>query len=118
MPARRSARRAGTEAAGIPSFRQTYVRDRGIHTTPDYDDVTPDHPVALDLKLTNACNLKCRICGPVASSLWLRGALRGGEHADPHLVENKDYFGPTRSPVTPSTSRCSGGGCPTSTTWS
>lgn len=81
------------EAAGIPSFRQTYVRDRGIHAAPDYDDLTPDHPVALDLKLTNACNLKCRICGPVASSLWLREELSvAGEHADPYLVENKDYF--------------------------
>ncbi|MBL8778110.1 MAG: twitch domain-containing radical SAM protein [Acidimicrobiales bacterium] len=81
------------EAAGIPSFRQTYVADRGIHTPPDYDTLTPDHPVALDLKLTNACNLKCRICGPVASSLWLREELASaGEHADPYLVENKDYF--------------------------
>lgn len=81
------------EAAGIPSFRQTYVRDRGIHASPDYDDPTPDHPVALDLKLTNACNLKCRICGPVASSLWLREELAvAGEHADPYLLENKDYF--------------------------
>ncbi|MCB1016903.1 MAG: twitch domain-containing radical SAM protein, partial [Acidimicrobiales bacterium] len=81
------------EAAGIPSFRQTYVRDRGIHEEPDYAVDTPDHPVALDLKLTNACNLKCRICGPVASSLWLREELAvGGPDADPWLVENKDYF--------------------------
>lgn len=81
------------EAAGIPSFRQTYRADRGIATEPDYDDLTPAHPAALDLKLTNACNLKCRICGPVASSLWLREELAtAGEHADPYLLENKDYF--------------------------
>lgn len=81
------------EAAGIPSFRQTYLGHRGISTTPAYDDLTPDHPAALDLKLTNACNLKCRICGPVASSLWLREELKvGGDHPDPYLVENKDYF--------------------------
>ncbi|HMQ27415.1 MAG TPA: twitch domain-containing radical SAM protein [Acidimicrobiales bacterium] len=81
------------EAAGVPSFRQTYRRDRGIHTEPDYASDTPAHPAALDLKLTNACNLKCRICGPVASSLWLREELSvAGEHADPYLVENKDYF--------------------------
>lgn len=81
------------EAAGIPSFRQTYLDHRGISTTPDYDDLTPEHPAALDLKLTNACNLKCRICGPVASSLWLREELAAaGDHADPYLVENKDYF--------------------------
>lgn len=81
------------EAAGVPSFRQTYRSDRGIHTEPDYASDTPAHPAALDLKLTNACNLKCRICGPVASSLWLREELAvGGEHADPYLIENKDYF--------------------------
>lgn len=81
------------ESAGIPSFRQTYLAHRGISTPPDYDDVTPDHPAALDLKLTNACNLKCRICGPVASSLWLREELSiSGDHPDPYLVDNKDYF--------------------------
>lgn len=81
------------EAAGIPSFRQTYLADRGISTAPDYDATTPAVPAALDLKLTNACNLKCRICGPVASSLWLREELAAaGDHPDPYLVENKDYF--------------------------
>lgn len=81
------------EAAGIASFRQTYLAHRGITTPPDYDDVAPPQPAALDLKLTNVCNLKCRICGPVASSLWLREELAvGGDDADPYLVDNKDYF--------------------------
>ena len=50
------------EAAGIRSFRQTYHDDRGITTRPDYNGVPPTQPVALDLKLSNACNLRCRIC--------------------------------------------------------
>jgi radical SAM protein with 4Fe4S-binding SPASM domain len=80
------------EDAGILSLRQTW-QYRGLRSEPDYEDTAPDHPVALDLKLTNACNLKCRICGPVASSLWLREELEvGGEHPDPYLVENKRYF--------------------------
>src|SRR4051794_19666563 len=37
------------EAAGIPSFRQTYLADRGISAVPDYEDPTPDHPAGLDL---------------------------------------------------------------------
>jgi len=80
------------EDAGILSLRQTWVY-RGLRAEPDYDDLTPDHPVALDLKLTNACNLKCRICGPVASSLWLREEIEVcGEDVDPYLTENKRYF--------------------------
>lgn len=81
------------EAAGIPSFRQTHLEDRGIRARPDYDDPRPAQPVALDLKLSNACNLRCRICGPVASSLWLREELSlAGDDADPFLLQNKDYF--------------------------
>lgn len=81
------------EAAGIPSFRQTYLADRGVAAVLAYDDAMPSQPVALDLKLTNTCNLRCRICGPVASSAWLNEELRvGGAEADPFLVENKGYF--------------------------
>ena len=80
------------EDAGILSLRQTWVY-RGLRAEPDYDEIAPEHPVALDLKLTNACNLKCRICGPVASSLWLREEQEvNGEDTDPYLLENKRYF--------------------------
>lgn len=83
------------EAVGIPSFRQRWTADRGITASPDYDDLAPDRPVALDLKLSNACNLKCRICGPVASSSWLNEELQRGnppEGVRRHLTENRTYF--------------------------
>ena len=67
------------EAAGVASYRQTFAEYRGLHEPVDYDDPTPPPPQALDLKLTNACNLKCRICGPVASSLWLQEELSLGD---------------------------------------
>lgn len=80
------------EAVGVPSLRQTWTY-RGIRAEPDYDDLTPEHPVALDLKLTNLCNLKCRICGPVASSLWMREEVEvQGEDLDPWLADNRAYF--------------------------
>ncbi len=63
------------EAAGILSYRQTFVRYREIDAPIDYDESRAESPLAVDLKLTNACNLKCRICSPVASSLWLREEL-------------------------------------------
>lgn len=83
------------EAAGLRSFRQTYLDDRGIVSRPDFDDLTPAQPVAFDLKLSNACNLKCRICGPVASSSWLAEEIahgRPGSDTVEHLRENKSYF--------------------------
>ena len=83
------------ESAGIRSFRQTYLDDRRISSRPDPNDLTPTTPVALDLKLSNACNLKCRICGPVASSLWLNEELKHaseGSATQTYLDQNKRYF--------------------------
>lgn len=83
------------EAAGIASFRQTYVDDRRISARPDLDDLSPPAPAALDLKLSNACNLKCRICGPVASSLWLNEELKHAPAESPtriFLEQNKEFF--------------------------
>lgn len=81
------------EAAGVPSWRQTFVADRNLVVDVDYDDAAPDQPVALDLKLSNTCNLRCRICGPVASSSWLAEEVAArGEDVAPHLVENRAYF--------------------------
>ncbi len=83
------------ERAGIASFRQTYLGDRGIGGAVDFDDLRPAAPRALDLKLSNACNLKCRICGPIASSLWLSEELRSGMAAGPDrdaLAERQGYL--------------------------
>jgi hypothetical protein len=80
------------EDAGVPSLRQTWF-SRGLRSTPDYGTVTPAEPVAFDLKLSNACNLKCRICGPVASSLWLREEAEvQGDDLDPWLAEHRAWF--------------------------
>ena len=35
-------------------------------------------PVYFDLRFSNACNLKCRICGPWASSQWYKDAVATG----------------------------------------
>ncbi len=67
------------EAAGVPSFRQTYLRDRAITAAADIDDPHPLQPAGLDLKLSNTCNLACRMCGPMASSRWLTEELAATE---------------------------------------
>ena len=51
------------ERAGIKSFRERYIER-------DYQyDLENPVPQILDLKLSNVCNLKCRMCGAWASSL-------------------------------------------------
>lgn len=82
------------EDAGIKSYRQTFEEGRTTVAV-DFDNLTPATPVTLDVKLTNVCNLKCRICGPVASSLWLKEELahpseEGGFTA--YVAQNRNYF--------------------------
>lgn len=62
------------EAAGITSYRQSFKSHRAPKAQIDPFNVAPDQPLTLDLKLSNRCNLKCRICSPLASSLALSEA--------------------------------------------
>ena len=60
------------EKAGISSYRENMNSqlDRYPHQKKrDFTSVTADAPFYIDLKLTNVCNMKCRMCGPMASSL-------------------------------------------------
>lgn len=56
------------EQSGVESFRQKYMRRANI----DVESTHADPPVILDFKLSNVCNLKCRMCGPMASSKILK----------------------------------------------
>lgn len=84
------------EAAGVPSYRQTFAEYRDLGREVDYDSFVVESPAALDLKLTNACNLKCRICSPVASSSWLQEELgRDRSSRRPfiqYLTDNRTFF--------------------------
>ena len=51
------------ESAGIKSFRMKYNSKFKL----DYSNDNP-MPQTLEMKLSNVCNLKCRMCSPVASS--------------------------------------------------
>lgn len=83
------------ESAGIKSYRQTFLDGRTTKKV-DFADIKPNSPVTLDLKLSNVCNLKCRICGPVASSLWLKEELSQsnnlGHEFRSYIEENRNYF--------------------------
>ena len=61
------------EAAGIPSFRLQFAKDKKISSNnTQFSAIATTGPLAMDLKLNNVCNLKCRICGPQASSTFLK----------------------------------------------
>jgi len=58
------------EQAGIESLRVSNLKD--LPADKAYPLITDIGPTKLDLKLNNVCNLKCRICGPQASSSYLK----------------------------------------------
>ena len=61
------------EDAGVRSFRVQFLIDKKIDDSDiDFAPYATNGPRALDLKLNNVCNLKCRICGPQASSTFLK----------------------------------------------
>ena len=77
------------ESAGINSFRVQFAKDKKIDTsTMLFEPIVTSGPRAMDLKLNNVCNLKCRICGPQASSTFLK------EYQEQFniTVEGSDYW--------------------------
>jgi len=77
------------EAAGIPSFRVQWATDKKVNiTNMMFNPIAVNGPRAMDLKLNNVCNLKCRICGPQASSTFLK------EHQERLniVIEGSDYW--------------------------
>jgi radical SAM protein with 4Fe4S-binding SPASM domain len=56
------------EDTGIPSYREYFLK-RFEKKSINYKSVIVNSPVYIDLKLSNVCNLKCRICSATASSL-------------------------------------------------
>lgn len=61
------------EQGGIKSYRQNFVDSKKIDVSNvDTSSTIVEYPITLDLKLNNVCNLKCRICGPTASSTYAK----------------------------------------------
>ena len=73
------------EAAGIPSMR--LMRENGGKEHPYatfYHHIPRKSPQTLDLKLSNLCNLKCRICN------WRRSSQRAVEQINILSLKKKD----------------------------
>lgn len=87
------------EAAGLQSYRTTY--NKAFLEQKEYGLIA-DPPKVVDLKLSNVCNFKCRMCDYSYSSLILKEdkAYRGYEIPDESYylsnkildTENESYF--------------------------
>ena len=72
------------ESAGNVSLRQMVfkrVKDNFNIKLQNYE------PYLIDLKLNNVCNLKCRMCGPSASSMIMKEMESEGV-----VFKDKDYW--------------------------
>jgi sulfatase maturation enzyme AslB (radical SAM superfamily) len=75
------------EKAGMMSMRKMYDNGGKLHPNSTFFHHIPrQSPKSLDLKLSNLCNLKCRICTPFLSSQWIK------EHkdlkiSDPNIIK-------------------------------
>ncbi len=89
----RCARCHDKERSGLTSLRQI-TNDDYTHRL-DWVDQTADdgsceasRPVYFDIRFSNVCNFRCRICGPASSSRWFEDAKALG------------HLGDERAPVT------------------
>lgn len=91
------------EAAGLTSYRNQYNHTFLRQIDPkDYSTTYAEPPRVVDLKLSNVCNFKCRMCDFSYSSLILKEdkAFRGYDIPDESYylsnkilnTENEDYF--------------------------
>ena len=66
-----------TSLRNITNFKYQHKRDLVVSTTKS-GDIGKVMPVYLDIRFSNVCNLKCRMCGPWSSSSWFNDAVKLG----------------------------------------
>jgi organic radical activating enzyme len=81
------------EDSGFKSMRATAWRWNNVGPEPIYEEMpwygklsmdTPQNPRRIELRFTNLCNMKCRQCDEVSSSMWAKEKIK---HADNPNVE-------------------------------
>jgi organic radical activating enzyme len=50
--------------------------------------ILPESPIYLDFRFGNICNFRCRTCGPMASTSWIKEAKELFNHKDAKLLDN------------------------------
>ncbi len=87
------------EKSGVFSLRKgtnmMYLHhlDRVRQTLQD-GSVKNSHPIYFDIRFSNFCNFKCRICGPESSSSWYKEAKEFGYQLKDNQVHNAIFNEP------------------------
>jgi organic radical activating enzyme len=71
----------------------TSPRQNSNHTWRHYEQLqsslTPKSPIYLDFRFGNVCNFRCRTCGPMASTSWIKEAKElFNNHKNAKLIDN------------------------------
>jgi organic radical activating enzyme len=71
----------------------TSPRQNSNHTWRRYEQLqsslTPKSPIYLDFRFGNVCNFRCRTCGPMASTSWIKEAKElFNNHKNAKLIDN------------------------------
>jgi organic radical activating enzyme len=95
-PSRTCVRCYEHEKAGTESLRMTKNRDfkhkfDRVELTNDDGSLDEIHMAYFDIRFSNICNMRCRTCGPVFSSLWAQDAVKMGmiEPTHPKVLKVK-----------------------------
>lgn len=51
-------------------------------------NISPKSPIYLDFRFGNICNFRCRTCGPMASTSWIKEARELFNHKDAKVLNN------------------------------
>lgn len=70
------------EDAGISSARQRW--NQQIDPNKEYTVDAPFDIKYVDIRLSNLCNLKCRMCNPYASNMWVKEWASVNDALQPH----------------------------------
>ena len=88
------------EDAGIVSSRQRWNNHKWNDPNKEYTADAPFDIKYVDIRLSNLCNLKCRMCNPYTANLWVKEWHLVNDALDPSEAERLSRMDwPTRDKV-------------------
>jgi organic radical activating enzyme len=76
------------ESLGVTTSPRQNFNDKWKRYEYLQKDVVPKSPIYLDFRFGNICNFRCRTCGPMASTSWIKEARELFDNKDAKLLDN------------------------------